>query len=120
MHATCAELLEAQLRQGASVLDVGSGSGYLAAVLAQLVGPSGRVVGVELVPELVERSRNALAEDPATAAMVASGALSVHQADAHYGWTSGAPYNAIHVGAGACRTMSYAKQRCSSLVCADA
>ena len=38
--------------EGARVLDVGSGSGWTTALLAQLVGPGGRVTGVELVPEL--------------------------------------------------------------------
>lgn len=101
MHATCAELLEGQLRPGATVLDVGSGSGYLAAVLAQMVGPTGRVVGVEVVPQLVERSQKALREDPATADMVKAGRLTIHQADAHYGMQEHAPYDAIHVGAAA-------------------
>lgn len=101
MHAMCAELLEDHLRPGASVLDVGSGSGYLAAVFCQLVGPQGRVTGVELVPELVERSRETLRLDPATGSMVQSGHLTVHQADAHYGCDVHAPYDAIHVGAAA-------------------
>jgi len=42
---------------GARVLDVGSGSGWSTAILAELVGPAGEVHGVELVPELVERGR---------------------------------------------------------------
>ncbi len=45
------ELLDT--RAGQSVLDVGSGSGWTTALLAHLVGPQGRVVGVERVPELV-------------------------------------------------------------------
>jgi protein-L-isoaspartate(D-aspartate) O-methyltransferase len=101
MHATCAELLEEQLRPGATVLDVGSGSGYLAAVFAQMVGPSGRVVGVEVVPQLVERSKIALRDDPSTADMVAAGRVSIHHADAHWGMSEHAPYDAIHVGAAA-------------------
>jgi protein-L-isoaspartate(D-aspartate) O-methyltransferase len=101
MHAMCAELLEDHLRPGTSVLDVGSGSGYLAAVFCQLVGPEGRVTGVELVPELVERSRETLRQDPATRSMFESGHLTVHQADAHYGCDANAPYDAIHVGAAA-------------------
>jgi protein-L-isoaspartate(D-aspartate) O-methyltransferase len=36
------------------VLDVGSGSGWTTALLAELTGPTGRVYGVELVPELAE------------------------------------------------------------------
>ena len=40
------------VRPGDSVLDVGAGSGWTTALLAHLVGPQGRVRGVELEPEL--------------------------------------------------------------------
>ncbi len=51
--------VEAMLRlldvhEGQRVLDVGSGSGWTTALLARLTGPRGRVLGVELEPELVE------------------------------------------------------------------
>ncbi|GGY57051.1 methyltransferase domain-containing protein [Parvularcula lutaonensis] len=39
---------------GASILDLGSGSGQDAYVLAQLVGPQGRIVGVDATPEQLE------------------------------------------------------------------
>jgi protein-L-isoaspartate(D-aspartate) O-methyltransferase len=39
--------------EGATVLDVGSGSGWTTTLLARLVGPKGSVLGVEVVPELV-------------------------------------------------------------------
>ena len=42
------------VRQGHKVLDVGAGSGWTTALLARLTGPAGRVLGVELEPELVE------------------------------------------------------------------
>jgi protein-L-isoaspartate(D-aspartate) O-methyltransferase len=42
---------------GQRVLDVGCGSGWTTALLAHLVGPDGVVVGVEIVPELVELGR---------------------------------------------------------------
>jgi protein-L-isoaspartate(D-aspartate) O-methyltransferase len=50
--------VEAMLRlldvePGQSVLDVGSGSGWTSALLAHLVGPTGRVRGVEIEPDLV-------------------------------------------------------------------
>lgn len=48
-------------RPGDRVLDVGSGSGWTTALLAWLVGPTGSVIGVERIPELVEASRAALA-----------------------------------------------------------
>ena len=38
---------------GQRVLDVGSGSGWTTALLARLTGPTGSVLGVEIVPELV-------------------------------------------------------------------
>ena len=41
------------VRPGQRVLDVGSGSGWTTALLAHLVGPTGRVLGVELEPDLV-------------------------------------------------------------------
>lgn len=40
------------VRPGQRVLDVGAGSGWTTALLAHLVGPTGLVVGVELVPAL--------------------------------------------------------------------
>ena len=46
---------------GMRVLDVGCGSGWTTALLGDLVGPEGEVVGVELVPELVAWGRENLA-----------------------------------------------------------
>ena len=42
------------VRRGQKVLDVGCGSGWTTALLAHLTGPTGRVLGVELEPELVK------------------------------------------------------------------
>ena len=47
--------------EGAKVLDVGSGSGWTTALLSHLAGPNGSVLGIELVPELVEQGRANLA-----------------------------------------------------------
>lgn len=60
MHAMMAELLAEHAVPGARVLDVGSGSGYLVAVLASMVAPSGVVVGVEHIPALAESSAAAV------------------------------------------------------------
>ncbi len=49
------ELLD--VRPGQRVLDVGSGSGWTTALLAELVGPTGSVLGVERVPDLVATGR---------------------------------------------------------------
>src|SRR4051812_5091413 len=50
--AAMLRLLDVQ--PGQKVLDVGCGSGWTTALLARLTGPTGRVLGVELEPELVE------------------------------------------------------------------
>lgn len=44
-------LVAPECLEGAKILDLGSGSGQDAYVLAQLVGPKGRVVGVDATPE---------------------------------------------------------------------
>ncbi|QIK75038.1 protein-L-isoaspartate O-methyltransferase family protein [Nocardioides piscis] len=49
------------VRPGQRVLDVGAGSGWTTALLAHLVGPAGRVLGVELEPELVRFGQKNLA-----------------------------------------------------------
>jgi len=50
---TVANMLELlDVHEGQRILDVGAGSGWTTALLGHLVGPTGRVVGVELVPEL--------------------------------------------------------------------
>ncbi|WP_298303515.1 methyltransferase domain-containing protein [uncultured Erythrobacter sp.] len=46
--------------EGARILDLGSGSGQDAYVLAQLVGPTGEVVGVDVTPEQLEVAREHL------------------------------------------------------------
>lgn len=56
MHAHALEVLVNQLKEGSRALDVGSGSGYLAACMAMMVGSTGRVVGIEHIPELAEVS----------------------------------------------------------------
>ena len=46
------EQLEPKL--GDKILDIGSGSGWTTALLAQIVGPKGKVIAIEVIPELKE------------------------------------------------------------------
>ncbi|WJX94429.1 Protein-L-isoaspartate O-methyltransferase 1, variant 2 [Trifolium repens] len=100
MHATCLQLLENYLQPGMHALDVGSGTGYLTACFALMVGPNGRAVGVEHIPELVSFSIKNI-EKSAAAPLFKDGSLSVHECDGRQGWPEFAPYDAIHVGAAA-------------------
>lgn len=59
-HAQVLGFLEQHLKPGMTALDVGSGSGYLVAVMAHLVGSSGSTTGVDIVPELVAFSQENL------------------------------------------------------------
>lgn len=55
-------------RPGEVVLDLGSGAGVDVIAAAKLVGPSGRAIGVDFTPEMVERARkHACAEGLANA-----------------------------------------------------
>ena len=47
-----------KVRCGETVLDIGAGTGRLAAHVAQLIGPSGRVVGIDPLPLRIEIARN--------------------------------------------------------------
>lgn len=49
-----------QPRKNDHVLDIGSGSGWTTALLAQIVGVSGSVTGLEIIPELVDFGRKNL------------------------------------------------------------
>ncbi|XP_073299533.1 protein-L-isoaspartate O-methyltransferase 1-like isoform X7 [Primulina huaijiensis] len=100
MHATCLELLENNLKPGMHALDVGSGTGYLTACFAVMVGPQGRAVGVEHIPELVDSSIVNI-QRSAAAQLQKEGILSLHAGDGRLGWPQFAPYDAIHVGAAA-------------------
>src|SRR6266853_6666308 len=45
------------LREGETVLDLGSGTGKICFIAAQIVGPKGRVIGVDMTDEMLEVAR---------------------------------------------------------------
>ena len=60
--STLASWLDAlELKEGDRVLHVGCGVGYYTAIIAEVVGPNGHVIGVEIDSDLVSRARNNLA-----------------------------------------------------------
>lgn len=89
--ATMLELLAVE--PGQRVLDVGSGSGWTTAILAQLVGPTGSVAGVDVVGELVALAAGRLERHGLTWAQVVRAAPGV------LGLPDRAPYDRILVSA---------------------
>lgn len=85
-------LLEAlEVRVGDAVLEVGAGMGYLAAVLAELVGPTGRVDAIELDEGLATQAPERLAREGYGSRVV------VHAGDGAPGLPEHAPYDRIVV-----------------------
>jgi protein-L-isoaspartate(D-aspartate) O-methyltransferase len=73
------------LKPGETVLQVGTGSGYYTAILAQLVGPNGRVHGFEIDAGLAARARENLKDLPQVDVQARSGiADNLPKADAIY------------------------------------
>jgi protein-L-isoaspartate(D-aspartate) O-methyltransferase len=78
-----------QPRREQTVLEIGTGSGYQAAVLAELVK---EVLSIEIVPELAERARRTLAETGYKNVQVRTG-------NGYLGWPERAPFQRIIVTA---------------------
>jgi len=79
-----------ELSAGARVLEIGTGSGYQAAILAEL---GARVVSVERIAALADSARDRLAR--------LGYLVEVHHADGTTGWAAGAPYDHVLVTAAA-------------------
>lgn len=82
------------VRPGHRVLEIGSGTGWNAALLAWLVGPTGAVTTVDIDAEVAE-------EATAHLAAAGAGAVRVVRADGAEGWPAGAPYDRIVLTASA-------------------
>jgi len=82
------------VEKGMKILEIGGGSGYHAAVLAELTGPDGMVYSIERIPELAEFARDNLrnAGYPNAAVMTGDGTL---------GLPEYAPYDRILVACAA-------------------
>lgn len=81
------------LHGGERVLEIGTGSGYQAAVLSHLAGS---VYSIEIDAELAERARTTLAR-------MGYDTVQVRAGDGYYGWPDAAPFDAIIITAAAPR-----------------
>jgi len=87
-------LEELDVKEGGKVLEVGAGSGYNAALLSYLVGPKGRVISIDIVPELVQFAKKNLAK------YGRAENVSLLFGDGSCGYEEEAPYDRIIVTAG--------------------
>ncbi|MBI3027743.1 protein-L-isoaspartate(D-aspartate) O-methyltransferase [Candidatus Woesearchaeota archaeon] len=84
-----------ELENGEKVFEVGTGSGYQAAIIANIVGPKGKVMTTEVVPELVSFAKQNLKK-----AQIKN--VFVYEDDGSNGMPSEAPFDKIIITA-ACR-----------------
>ncbi len=91
MIATMLSVLD--LRGNESILELGTGSGYQAAILAEMAA-GGKVLSVEIVPELERQARDRLAS-------LGYANLEVALSSGELGCPEKAPFDAIVVSAGA-------------------
>ena len=80
-----------RLQGDETVLEVGAGSGYQAAVLSKLAK---KVVGIEIIPELVANAKRVLES-------LGIDNVELHCGDGRKGWPPSAPYDGIVVAAAA-------------------
>ncbi|MBW6461918.1 MAG: protein-L-isoaspartate O-methyltransferase [DPANN group archaeon] len=86
MVAIMLELLD--LREGQNILEIGTGSGWNTALLAELVGPKGSVTTIEFIEELQDSAKNSL-EDYFNVGCI--------HGDGKKGYEPNAPYDRIIV-----------------------
>lgn len=104
MHANAAESLLPFLSPGTRVLDIGSGSGYLTHVLAELVKPGGTVVGIEHIQQLADLGKMNTEKSKEGRELLGSGGIRFVVGDGRKGWKGVGGeegWDAIHVGAAA-------------------
>uniref|UniRef100_A0A8D8PYX8 protein-L-isoaspartate(D-aspartate) O-methyltransferase n=1 Tax=Cacopsylla melanoneura TaxID=428564 RepID=A0A8D8PYX8_9HEMI len=94
VQAEALHLLRNHLKPGASVLELGSGTGYLATCMADMLGGNGSVVGLDLVSPLVDFSVKATVEFAPH--LFEKDIIKFVVADGRYGYQQYAPYDVIY------------------------
>ncbi len=93
--STIAIMLEfLQVKKGMKILEVGSGCGYVSALLSKLVGTEGKVFGIELIRQLADISKANLEIEEIKNVKIKSG-------DGKKGWPEEKPFDRILISAAA-------------------
>ena len=97
MHAFALEYLSDYCDEEANILDVGSGSGFLTVALSKMTNDTGRVIGIEHIPELYNFGINNVKKNHSD--LLDGENIIFVKGDGRKGCKEYGPYNAIHVGA---------------------
>ena len=84
-----------ELKEGEMVFEIGTGSGYQSAIIAKIVGPKGKVITTEVIPELVSFAKQNLAK-------AGINNVEVYEDDGSKGMKEKAPFDKIIITA-ACK-----------------
>ncbi|WP_168188680.1 protein-L-isoaspartate O-methyltransferase family protein [Thermoflavimicrobium daqui] len=75
-----------EIREGDRVLEIGTGSGYSTALIAELIGQSGKVTSIDIDPAITERAKSKLSSYAQIECIIGDG---------REGYQSNAPYNRV-------------------------
>ncbi len=93
-HMVAMMIEELDLKEGMKVLEVGGGRGYHAAVISRVIGESGEVISVEILPELAKKGRDMFNR-------LNYNNIKIVVADGSEGYEKESPYDRISVACGA-------------------
>jgi protein-L-isoaspartate(D-aspartate) O-methyltransferase len=82
-------------KEGEKILDIGSGSGWTTALLAEIVGQKGKVIAIDIIPELVEFGKKNVAKYN----FIEKGIVEFICADGSKGYQKESPFDKILVSA---------------------
>ena len=99
------ELLDVQ--KGQHILDVGSGSGWTTALLANIVGKNGKVIAIEILKDLFEKGKYNVEKLD----FIKNGIVDFYCQSAENGFEKNAPYDRILVSASANKIPDSFKQQ---------
>jgi len=102
------DLLADYLKPGNRALDIGSGSGYLVACMAEMMVPdhnnivnNTKIVGLEYLHDIYKFGKRNIQHSERTRDLLENGVIEMVEGDGWKGHASLGPYHAIHVGAAA-------------------
>lgn len=96
MHAQTLEELKGHLKKGGKAIDIGCGSGYMTACMAEIMGENGKVFGIDHIEEIVNFAKNNIVKK--NSYLLESKRVELVKMDGRKGFADEAPFDVIHVG----------------------